>query len=130
MNKKIILIAFSLIIIVTLISNILAITASIGNARMVLRAETGDEIEKYVKVINVNDVRVDIELSASGDLEDYVEIIDDKFSLEPGEEKKAYFLVNVVKPGITETRINVKFIPEQGNGVGFSSTIIVIAEGP
>jgi len=129
MDKKTILIAFSLLIVIILMTNILALTASIGNARMVLRVETGDEIEKYILVKNVNDVRVDIELSASGDLEDYVEIIDDKFSLEPGEEKKAYFTIDVVKPGSTETRINVKFIPEKGNGVGFSSTVIVIASG-
>jgi len=129
MDKKIILGAFSILVVIILVSNILAITGSIGNARMILRADKGDEIEKYILVKNVNDVNVDIELSASGDLEEYIDIRDDNFSLSPGDEKKAYFTIDVAKSGTSTTKINVKFTPEEGNGVGLSSTVIVIADG-
>ena len=42
--------------------------------------------------------------------------MDDSFILEPGEEKKAYFTIDIKNPGKTESNVNVKFIPEQGNG--------------
>jgi len=111
-----------------LIGNVLAITAKIGNGVMVLRGEIGDEIEKYVLVINDNNVSVNIKLSASGDLKDYITIKDTDFTLKPGEEKKAYFTIEVRKEGTTESKINVQFTPVDGkNGVGLSSTITVIA---
>lgn len=119
-----------LLVFVSFISSVSAITGSIGNARMVLKAQTGDKIEKYIKVINVNDVEVEIEVSASGELAKYIDIKDKKFILGAGEEKKAYFTINVAKAGKTESKINIKFTPiEGGNGVGLSSVVIVIAEG-
>ncbi|MBT4166242.1 hypothetical protein HOE04_04360 [archaeon] len=121
------------LLILTLISNVSAITGSIGNARMILRDKTvGDSIDKYVLVKNVNDVSVEINVSASGDLEKHIDITDDYFILGPGEEKKAQFIINVGKPGTTESVINVLFAPvDGGNGVGLKSTVIVLAEdGP
>jgi len=114
-------------------SSVLAVTGSIGNARMILRdVQAGDTIEKYILVKNVNTVPVDIELFAAGDLESDIKIIDNNFRLGAGEEKKAQFEIKVRKEGTSETKINVKFSPiDGGNGVGLSSTIIVIAEkGP
>lgn len=112
------------------ISSVVAITGSIGNARMILRAETGDTLEKYILVKNVNDIALDIELSAVGDLAEYIKIQEDKFTLEPNSEKMAYFTVKVKKSGTTEGKINVMFAPtDGGSGVGLSSTVIVIAEG-
>jgi len=105
------------------------LTGSIGNARMILKAETGDEIEKYVFVENVNNVSVDVEIFASGDLVDDINIKDDKFSLGPGENKNAYFTVKARDEGTTESRINVQFAPSDGgNGVGLTSTVIVITK--
>ena len=125
-NTKIVSLVLLLILSVGLVS---AITGSMGNARMILRVETGDLIEKYILVKNVNDVPLDIELSPAGDLAEDIEIIDDKFSLGPGTEKKAYFNIKVKEEGTTESTINVKFTPEEGgNGVGLSSTVIVIAK--
>ena len=117
-------------IFVSSINLVHAITGSIGNARMVLRANTGDEIEKYILVNNVNNISVNIELTKSGDLQDFIEIKDNNFTLAPGQDRKAYFMINVGKAGTSESKINVKFSPQdKGNGVGLSSTIIVIAEG-
>ncbi len=120
------------ILFITLFVNIAlvsGITGSIGNARMILRAETGDKIEKSVLVKNVNNQSVDITLSAGGDLADNIKIIDEEFTLEAGEEKKARFEIKVKEKGTTESKINVQFMPlDDGNGVGLSSTVIVIAK--
>lgn len=128
--KSIIIISIFLILLVS-ISFVSAITGSIGNARMILRAETGDTIERSILVKNVNDVALDIDVFATGDLVDDITIKDSKFRLEAGEEKDAFFTIKVRKEGTSESRINVMFKPEEGNGVGLSSTVIVIAEkGP
>ena len=112
-----------------LVGSVSGITGSIGNARMILRAETGDVIEKYILVKNVNNVSVEIELSASGDLAEYIDVLDDSFLLEPKSEKKARFVVSVEEPGTMEGTIDVKFTPVDGkNGVGLMSTVVVIAE--
>lgn len=130
MNKKIIITIFSLFLIILLVGNVLAITAKIGNARMILRVEVGDKIERSIKVINDNAVAVDILLTASGDLEEDIKIIDEEFRLDPGEEKNARFEIDVKEPGSTESNINIRFSPTDGkNGAGISSTIIIIASG-
>lgn len=111
-----------------------AITGSIGNARMILREidgrkiEVGDVVERTVLVKNVNNVSVDIGLFASGDLAEDTTIVDDSFTLGVGEEKKALFRITVTEAGTTETNINVKFTPEEGSGVGLTSTVIIIAK--
>jgi len=117
------------VVLLILIGSVSAITGSIGNARMILRAETGDVIDKYILVKNVNNVSVYINLSASGDLAEYIDILDYSFVLEPESEMRARFVVNVKKVGTTEGTIDVKFTPIDGkNGVGLMSTVIVIAE--
>lgn len=105
----------------------LAITGSLGNSRMVLRLAPGESVEKSVLVKNVNSEPLDIELSASGDLADNIKIKDESFTLKAGEEKKAYFTIKAVNEGTTESKINVKFTPSEGNGVGLAATIIVIS---
>ena len=135
--KTVIVIFIFFIMGVSLISYASAITGSIGNARMIISKDSegdkisvGDEIKKYVLVRNPNDVSVNIDIFASGDLEDYIDVEDDKFTLVAGEEKKAYFVVKVGIGGTTESRINVQFDPEEGSGVGLSSTVIVVAQEP
>jgi len=119
----------TLILIMMLVGSISALTGSIGDAKRILRAETGDVIEKTIRVQNVNDEDVDVELFASGDLVKYIEIHDAKFTLIPNETKKARFTLTVGKEGTTESKINVQFSPiDGGNGVGLTSTMIVIAE--
>ncbi len=124
------MIYLSFIAVVTIflsLSLVSSITASIGNSRMILRAESGEKLEKYVLVKNVNDVPVTVELVVSGDLENYTEIKDNNFTLSPEEEKKAYFTIESPVKGMSTSKIYVKFIPEEGNTVGLVSTIIIIA---
>jgi len=106
-----------------------ALTATIGNARMVLRLNVGEEVEKSILVRNDNNISVRIELEAEGDLAKSLILKDKSFVLNPKEEKKAYFSIKATKNGTTETKINVKFIPPEGSAVGLSSKIIVIAGG-
>jgi len=128
-GRKGIFLLVCLVFVMVSIANVMAITGSIGNARMILRVDQGDVIEKYVLVRNINDVSVDVELFASGELEKYIEIRDEKFILGPGDEKKAHFTIEAGKAGTTESKVNVQFAPSDGgNGVGLSSTVIVIAE--
>lgn len=128
-HKKTSLVILALTLITLLSVNALAITASIGNSRMVLRLETGETIEKYILVRNINDESVTIDLSASGELADRVTLEEEMFELGPGEEKNAYFTISALEEGTTETKINIRYTPEEGNGVGLTSTVIVIASG-
>jgi len=124
-----------LIVLVVSCSFVSAITGSIGNARMVLYPEVsglfGITIEKSILVKNVNDVPINITLEADSNLSKIVNIIDDKFVLQPGEEKKAEFTIKLKKAGNYEGQIFVSFSPEdgKGTGVGLASTIIIRASG-
>ena len=123
MSKKILITA---LVFIFLLTTVTAITGSIGNSRMVLRLDPNEEIEKYILVKNINDVPLTIFLTVNGDLADNVEIKDEEFVLQPQTEKKAYFTIKAGESGTSETKINVKFVPEEGNGVGLTSTIIII----
>lgn len=131
-NKGII--AFFFVFLLLNIISVSALTASIGNGRMVLKAEIGDTLNKYVKVINSNDVPVTITLSVDGDLKDDITLAETEFILQPGEDRKAYFTIDVKKAGTTESYINVAFSSvgetnATGTHVGLHSTVIVIAVG-
>ncbi|MAG02926.1 hypothetical protein CMI42_06315, partial [Candidatus Pacearchaeota archaeon] len=128
-SKRIIASIMGLFIVFSFVGSVFAITGEINNARMILRVDQGDIIKKHIQVNNVNDVSVDVELSVIGDLEKYIDIKDESFRLDPGEDKRAYFDIKAAKSGSTESKINIKFSPvDGGNGVGLSSTIIVIAK--
>lgn len=118
--------AFALVVLFS-ISAASAITASIGNSRMILYPEPGQSIDKYILVKNVNNVSVQIDLTVSGDLADGIKIKDNNFTLQPGDEKKAYFTVTPKVEGTTQTHILVRYTPPQGSGVGLTSTVIVVA---
>lgn len=104
--------------------------AKLLGARMILRLDQCEEIRKSITVINDNDIAMEIELSTSGDLMEGIQLEEESFRLEPGEERVAYF--NVIAPevaGLIEGKVNVKYTPdrEEENAVGLASTIIVIA---
>ncbi len=105
-----------------------AITASIGNSRMILRVAPEEIIQRSILVRNVNDVPVAIEFSASGDLAGNIKFKDESFELQPNDEKKVYFAIMADEAGRTETKIDFLFKPKDGNGVGLASTIIIISD--
>ncbi len=109
------------------IGQVLAVTASIGNARMILRANVGETIQKSILVKNINNETINIEIDASGDLEKDIKILDNNFTLAPGEEKNARFTIKITKNGAFENRINVKFFsPTEQKGVALSSNVVVM----
>jgi len=129
MLKKSVLVIVALLIVMINITSVFALTARIGNSRMVLRTETGELLRKSILVQNANDEPVTVTLFPSGDLKNFIEIEEEEIYLEADSEHIVYFTIDVVKSGRTESRVNVQFTPEEGYGVGISSNIIVIAEG-
>src|SRR3989338_3168332 len=96
-----------------------AITGKIGNGRMVLNLDSGEEIERSIQVINDNNVSLNITLFTGGNLTENIELVDENFILNPGEEKRAGFILRAPeKIGRYEGRINVKFAPEDKNEAG------------
>ncbi|MCX6750855.1 MAG: hypothetical protein NTZ83_05335, partial [Candidatus Pacearchaeota archaeon] len=132
--KKILILAFAILFLISGSVLVSALTGSIGNAKMVLYPEvngwTNTVIEKTIAVYNVNDVPVNITLKTDANATEFVELIDESFILEPGEEKEAQIEIKVRKVGRYEGRVNVFFSPIEGKdaGVVLSSTIIVFAK--
>lgn len=127
-NKILGIAIVALILILVLSINVCALNAKIGNGRVVLYPKVGDVIERYVKVINANNISVNIELFSGGDLKDQIKIRENNFTLAPNEEKDAYYSIKITKEGKTESQINVKFLGVgEKNGIVLPATIIVVA---
>lgn len=122
-----ILTIFSLISLIIASSYASAITGKIGNGRMVLNVEEGQKIERSVRVINDNNVSLNINVFSSGNLSSNVEVFDKDFNLEPGAEKNARFSIYSDDPGSYDTKIHIQFKPNNENesGVGLTSTVIL-----
>jgi len=113
----------------------LNISASIGNARMILYPQVipGEPtlLEKSIAVYNINQIDVKVDLKPSDELLPYVTISDNSFVLKPGESKDAKFTINISQPGRYEGKILISFLPNDelnASGVGLASSIIVIAK--
>lgn len=133
-DKKTLVFAFAIVVLMTGIMMVSAVTGSIGNGKMVLYPEvngwTNTVIPKTILVNNVNDIPVNITLKLDSNASDFIDLVDETFILEAGESKKAEIVIKVKKEGTYEGRVNVFFKPVEGNeaGVVLSSTIVVIAK--
>ena len=133
-DKKTLVFAFAIVVLMTGIMMVSAVTGSIGNGKMVLYPEvngwTNTVIPKTILVNNVNDMPVNITLKLDSNASDFIDLVDETFILEAGESKKAEIVIKVKKEGTYEGRVNVFFKPVEGNeaGVVLSSTIVVIAK--
>ena len=127
MNKTLQNLLIVLLFVLIFSNSVFAITGSIGNAKMILSVDVGDTVERSILVKNVNNVSVNVSVSATGDLEKEIIILDKEFALESGDEKKAWFKVKLNKEGTYNNKINVKFIPSDinGSGVGLASNVII-----
>jgi hypothetical protein len=119
----------ALLVLISVVANVSAITGRLGNSRMVLYPEVGEEVRRNLNIQNANDVPITIKIVVTGDLVDNVNLEENDFTIQPGENKDAYFTIKSNKAGKTETKFNVMFQPQQGAGVGLSATIVVIAGG-
>jgi hypothetical protein len=128
-GDKVNIIVIGLILVIILSINFIsALSAKIGNGKVVLNAKVGDIIEKSVKVINSNNVSVLIELSGGGDLEDQFKFKENNFTVAPNEETDAGYSLRVTKEGRSDSQINVKFTPIGGkNGIVLPASIIIFA---
>ena len=126
-----------LILLILVIPGAYALTASIGNARMVLRVdvEAGKitTIDKSIKVNNNNNISIKVALEPEDHYKKIIELIDGEFTLQPAESKDARFRINLKSGGLYEGKIIVSFAPAndtvKATPVGLSSTIIILANG-
>jgi len=129
--KKLLLI----LVLFILASNAFALTAAIGTARGIVRIDIEEgktvTLDRTLKVMNRNDVNVNVGLEVSGDLIGKLELMENEFTLSPNEEKNVRYLVRIKQPGRYEGKILVGFAREDGEGagVGTTYTLIIIAEG-
>ncbi len=115
-----------------------SLTASIGNARMILRPvfEEGKTttIDKSILVKNVNNISIKASLEPDDRYKKIIEIFDNEFILQPNESRNARFRITLKSGGRYEGKILVSFASAdpsvKANSVGLSSTIIILAEGP
>ena len=125
------LILFSVSVAATDYANI---TASIGNARMILRPEVipnqSNIISKTILVLNPNSIDIKIDIEPSEEFKPYVTVLDASFILKPNASKDARFLINLTQPGRYEGKILVTFSPDTdllNSSVGLASNIIIFA---
>ena len=128
----------SLFLMVLVLPVVYSLTASIGNAKAIIRVNASPEdpaiIERTILVNNKNDIPVKITVTPAKEFERFVNILDKEFILQPGESKKAEFILTIDRGGTIDGRILVGFSPAdpevKENSVGLASTIIIISEGP
>ena len=126
------MIGFLFLILLT--SSVSALNAKVGNGKFVIsNATVGDVIERTMKIYNDNSFDVRIELIPSGNLSEYIKILDTNFTMAPNSEKEARFSVKVPNVGRNDGEIDVKFIAanmtENGkNGVVIPTTMIIFAQ--
>jgi hypothetical protein len=133
--KKIIL---TIVFLALLIPSAYALTATIGNAKAILRVEASPDdpikIPRTILVTNKNDIPVIITLTENVAASQFVDIHDKEFTLQPGEDKNAKLTLTIDRGGQIEIKINVAFRPEdpatKESPVGLTSNIIVLSEGP
>jgi len=118
------------LITLVLINNLISAgtSVSIGDGVAIIRPEVGDTLHRSVLVINPNEFSVTVNLSASEDPKNEVVLIDKIIKLGPGEQKKAYFDINVKEPGRRQIKIGFLYIPddEEESVVGVSARYTLI----
>lgn len=120
------------IFLLVLLPGVLGITGEIGNARAVITREWNgiETIERSILVKNSNDVKINIKLESSAEINDIVELIDKEFELQPGGERKARYNLKIKEEGRWDGDIFVYFIPESGSRVVLSSSIFLKVGNP
>jgi hypothetical protein len=127
-----------LVLLLLFAPTVFGLSASIGNAKVVLRVDASPEepaiIPRTIRVNNKNDIPVRVQLAPDSVMERYVTIQDNDFILQANQSANARFTIMIDHGGTVEGRINVGFSPEdpesKENSVGLSSTITIIATGP
>lgn len=109
-----------------------ALTASIGNARAViypeLKAFGTTDIDRTIKVINTNNVSVNVSIYVPTEFQNIAEVKDKSFILAPKEEKDAKYTIHLTEAGDYDIKFNVVFSePGKDGGLVLTSTLVILA---
>ena len=126
-----------LVIAILIIPVSYALSASIGNARMILRPNIEDgetiTIDKSILVNNINNISVKVTLEPEEHYKKIITVFDEEFILQPDESKDAQFRITLKSGGNYQGRVVVSFTPVdpsiKWNSVKLASSIIIIANG-
>lgn len=124
-----------LVVLLLLLASVNALTAAIGNARMIINytLEKNKEniLQRSILVKNTNNASVLVNLKPAGDLEDITTIPDNNITLAPDTDKDFTFLVTLSQPGELDGKINVFFTDPEGkqSGLVLSSNIVIYVLG-
>ncbi len=130
---KLIYIIISVIILATAVHGL---SASIGNAKAIVRVnltEVPTILERSILVNNVNDIPVRVEIKPENSLQGIIQVEDKEFELQPDESLKARYKVVLTRPGTYQGKIFVAFAPadstikEQPMGLAANLAIIATA---
>ncbi len=131
-TAKLIYIIISIIILASAVNGL---SASIGNAKAIVRVnltEVPTVLERSILVNNVNEIPVRVEIKPGSSLQGIIQVKDKEFELQPDESLKARYKVVLTKPGTYQGKIFVAFAPadssikEQPMGLAASLAIIAI----
>lgn len=115
-----------------------SLTASIGNAKAILRVNASPDdpaiLPRTIEVFNKNDIAVRITLTPDVKFEKFIDIKDKEFILQPGESKKAAYILTIDRGGQIEGLINVAYRAAEPGAretpVGLSAKLVILSEGP
>jgi len=116
----------------------LALTGSLGNAKMILRPDVAEgetvTIEKTILVNNVNEVPITVTLEPDFRYKKIIDIPNNEFIMQPGDSKNVHFTITLKSAGDYQGKIMVKFVSADPDfnspPIGLSSQIYIFAEGP
>jgi hypothetical protein len=131
MKKGTHILIFCVLLLIVFSSYALAISAYTRSGRIVINAEVGEKVERTLFIPNRNDVSVKVNLDVSGDLEEQFSLEKTEFILQPGEEERVIFNIDVTKPGNFQTRIVIGFseLDSEGPSPKVASVITLTAVG-
>ena len=128
MRKKFKIISIAFILSLFLVQSVHGLTASIQPAKRIIEIEIPESpltlIDGYyVTVLNLNDIEVDINMSASN----RIVLQDESFSLQPDEFRNVYFTILLPGPGNYSEEVSAGFSASQGTPVSISSEVLIFA---
>jgi len=112
---------------------VFSLKGALGSANAIITVEVSPVkptiVERYMTVYNENNETIYVELFPAEGLKNITEIVDNNFTLLPGEAKNASFRFVITEPGEYRGSVRVKFAPADriGAGVGLDGKFRVFA---
>jgi len=119
------------------VESVLALSATIGNAKMILRPDiTPGEvtrIQKSILIKNVNEYPVTVTLTPDDTLAQIINMPTTEYKLQPDEQVDVPFTITLTREGKYDGKIFVLFKPDDPNirdsPVGLTSRVIIVTSG-